>query len=85
MHKLDKYYIEEDGILKHKTPLKLFINPILRKLQFWTTRPYVFASITNYVEGVPTFEKYQFMRIRYWKNIEDYNNDISNHNNILKE
>lgn len=59
----------EDGILKHKTKLKLFINPMLRKLQFFTNKPYVIAS---YFEN-NKFIKYQFKRVRYFKTIEEYN------------
>lgn len=61
--------IKEDGVLKHKTPLKLFLNPILRKLQWFTNRPYVIAS---YIEN-GEFVEYKFKRVRYFKTIEEYN------------
>lgn len=75
---MDKYYIFEDGIWTHKTPLKLFLNPILRKLQFWTKEPYVIASLTDWEEDagevhdwIPVFIRYEFIPVRYFKNAKE--------------
>jgi len=32
------------GKVIHRHPLKLLVNPVLRKLQFFTDRPWVIAS-----------------------------------------
>ena len=47
---MDKYYYfhKRYKIWMHRTPLKLFINPILRFIQFWTTKPFVIASDTDF-------------------------------------
>jgi hypothetical protein len=69
---INKYYIFEDEMWKHKPPLKLFVNPILRKLQFWTDKPLVIASITEFTEdGTPYFVRYKLKRLRYWKTKEE--------------
>lgn len=35
----------ENGVpILHRTWFKCLLNPILRKLQFWTDRPYVIVS-----------------------------------------
>ena len=59
----DKYYIYEGNNWYHKTPLKLLVNPLLRKIQFFTRRPYVIASKTEFKEGNPKFLGYSFRRI----------------------
>ncbi len=62
---ISDYYVYEDGNWMHKTPIKLFINPILRKIQFFTNKPYVIASLTMFVGDVPCFIKYQIHRVEY--------------------
>ena len=59
----------------HKSGIKLFINPILRRIQFWTMKPYVIASICNLVEKFPNyylyeFVRYKFLRVHYEKNFD---------------
>lgn len=47
----------------HRPKLKLIINPILRKLQFFTKRPFVIDSIVAFDDnGAPEFIKYGFHR-----------------------
>jgi len=75
--KMNEYYVFEDGCWKHKTKLKLIVNPVLRKLQFWTNKPYVICSITDFEfpesnltskpSAVPIFRKYGFKPIRYFR------------------
>lgn len=69
----DKYYIfdEKHNCWMHRTPLKCFINPILRKIQFWTDKPFVIYSNTEFFEmnfvKTPHFISYGFGRIKYKK------------------
>lgn len=61
-------YDEEYKEWRHKTPLKCFINPILRKIQFWTDKPFVIASICDVSENnKPVFLKYTIKRVKYYK------------------
>lgn len=66
MNSKNKYYVW-DGQWMHKSPVKLIVNPILRKLQFFTDRPYVIASETEFVNSIPYFVKYKFCRVPYKK------------------
>ena len=61
-------YVIENGRVVHKTLLKCILNPILRKLQFYTDRPYVIASISKYcpVNGW-CFLGYKFTRVKYFR------------------
>lgn len=61
----DQYYVFKDGCWMHRSPIKLLINPCLRKIQFWTNRPYVIASNTKFVNSTPHFINYEFVRIKY--------------------
>lgn len=70
MNRYSKYYVFEDNQWKHKTPLKLVINPILRRLQFWTSSPYVIASKSEWKYPnnevhlrQPYFVEYTFERV----------------------
>ena len=68
----DKYFVysKKYDTWMHRTPLKLIVNPILRKLQFWTNCPYVICSETIFVDGKPHFLNYSFGKmlfIRNWK------------------
>ena len=50
----------------HSTRLKRIINPILRKIQFWTFRPYVIVSIFEKDENKNfIFKKYGFKSIHH--------------------
>ena len=81
---MDKYYYfhKRYKIWMHRTPLKLFINPILRFIQFWTMKPFVIASDTDFDEnGKPHFMGYCICKVEYVKekvneedliNIEDF-------------
>ena len=63
----DKYYVQdkECGCWMHRTPLKCFINPILRKIQFWSKDKWVIGSKTDFDEnGVPHFKGYGLIRTR---------------------
>lgn len=73
----DKYFVYdfEHKCWMHRTPLKCFVNPILRKLQFWTDKPFVIYSkvewdndIVSKSERKPRFVGYGFGRINYFKN-----------------
>lgn len=58
----DKYIVYlPNGEWVHRHPLKLIINPVLMKLQFFTKRPWLIASRFN-DDGV--FEKLVFARIQ---------------------
>lgn len=64
---LDKYYKKDpdSGCWMHRSPLKLILNPILRKLQFWTREPLVICSNTIFDEDeVPHFQSYGLIRTR---------------------
>jgi len=63
-HKIE---YDEYGFKVHRSTLKLTVNPILRKLQFFTNKPFVIAS--KFENGL--FVKYKFMRVRYFKNNEE--------------
>ena len=63
----DKYYVQdkECGCWMHKSPVKLLLNPILRKIQFWTKEPLVICSKTDFDEnGAPHFRGYGLIRTR---------------------
>ena len=63
----DKYYVhdKECGCWMHRTPLKCFINPILRKIQFWTKEPLVICSKTDFDENcIPHFKGYGMVKTR---------------------
>ncbi len=67
----------------HRTKLKLTINPILRKIQFWTNEPYVIASKFNNGE----FVSYTIQRVKYSKYPEPSRREVYNFevkNPILK-
>lgn len=50
----------------HRTPLKCIVNPILRKIQFWTDEPWVISSICEKDEnGTWHFIKYELARVKY--------------------
>lgn len=51
----------------HATKLKLFINPILRKIQYKTNNPWVIASHFN---NDMVFTHYSFQRVVYDKNVD---------------
>lgn len=64
----NKYYVYTDNkYWNHRSPLKCIVNPILRRLQFFTDRPYVIASKTEFIDGEPNFIKYDFIRVKYYK------------------
>ena len=63
----NKYYVYENGIWMHRSPIKLAINPILRKIQFFTDKPFVIASETIFVDKIPQFVGYKFCRIFYMR------------------
>lgn len=58
----DKCYVKIEGYWCHRTRLKCIINPILRFLQFWTDKPYVIASMTNFKDDLPYFSHYTMQR-----------------------
>jgi hypothetical protein len=49
--------------MTHSTRLKRIVNPVLRKLQFWTDRPCVIVSIFNYGKTDLIFSHYTIMRM----------------------
>lgn len=49
----------------HRPLLKVIVNPVLRKLQFWTDRPWVITSICDRDEsGKYYFKRYGFDRVK---------------------
>ena len=63
MKSKDRYYKNVDGQWTHQSPIKLLVNPILRKIQFYTDRPFVIASVTEFVNKKPRFVKYAIRRV----------------------
>lgn len=63
-----------DGGWNHRPARKTLCNPILRKIQFWTDRPYVIASVCSFNEHKrPVFERYTFTRVkRLWLSWLEY-------------
>ena len=61
-------YRVENEIICHKTLLKLILNPILRFIQFWTDKPLVLASVSDYcpVNGY-YFIRYEFIKVKQIK------------------
>ena len=67
---MDRYYYFHKlyRIWMHRTPLKRLVNPVLRRIQFWTMKPYVIASNTVFdTEGKPHFRGYSICRVEYMK------------------
>lgn len=62
----DKYYVynEQYDCWMHRTPLKLIVNPILRFIQFWTDKPFVIYSETEFIDKKPHFLSYGFGKIK---------------------
>lgn len=57
-----------NGNWNHVTTLKCIVNPILRKIQFFTNKPFVIASICEFKkDSAPEFKKYTFTRVEYKK------------------
>jgi len=54
----------------HRIPLKCLVNPILRKLQFWTDKPFVIYSDCEKVNGSWHFKRYGFGRVKYLKGVK---------------
>lgn len=64
----NKYYIQlSEKHWIHPTPIKKLINPILRKIQWYTNKPFVIASKTKWKNNKPFFIKYSFQRAMYEK------------------
>ena len=71
----DKYYVQEPdcGCWMHRSPLKRIINPILRKIQFWTKVKWVIRSKSEFDEnGIPHFKGYGMIKTRIMT-IDEYN------------
>ena len=71
----DKFFVYDDEykMWMHRTPLKCILNPILRKLQFWTDTPYVIYSECENNKNKkkrPHFLKYGVCKVKF---ISDYN------------
>lgn len=58
-----KQTYKEITYTNHRTKVKCIINPILRKIQFFTNKPYVIASVTDH----GYFLYYKIMRVLYIK------------------
>lgn len=65
-NKLAKYVVHNDGYWCHRHPLKIVVNPILRKLQFLIDKPYVIASILS--DDLSEFKKFKFAKVKHIKN-----------------
>lgn len=53
----------EDGNYIHKAPMKVVLNPCLRFLQFYSDKPYVIATMTEFKHGKPGFVEYKIKRV----------------------
>ena len=65
----DKYFVydSEHKCWMHRTPLKRFVNPILRFIQFYTDAPFVIYSECEKNDEKWHFIKYGFGRIKYFR------------------
>ena len=61
------FYDKKHKTWRHRSPIKLIVNPILRKLQFWTDKPLVICTYTEFINDRPHFLSYGFKRIKYLK------------------
>lgn len=70
MHNKDKYFVYDETYKTwlHRTPLKCILNPILRKVQFWTDHPYVIYSDVEIKDNVPHFLGYGIAKIKLMAN-----------------
>jgi len=60
------YYDRVAHCWMHRSLLKIIVNPILRKIQFWTKKPWVITSNCVMDEkGIPHFLNYYFDRVEY--------------------
>lgn len=57
-------FIFEENQWKHKTKLKCTINPILRKIQFFTDKPWVIASLVEFKNKKPVFLGYRLRKLK---------------------
>lgn len=66
----DKYFVYNSkyDCWMHKTPLKCFVNPILRFIQFYTDKPFVIYSECEKNNEKWHFIKYGFGRVKYFRN-----------------
>lgn len=66
MHNRTEFVKRHNGSWNHCTRIKCICNPILRKIQFFTNKPFVIASICD-INGdqVPVFKYYVFTRVEY--------------------
>lgn len=74
----DKYFVydSEHKCWTHRTPLKCFVNPILRFIQFYTDAPFVIYSECEENNGKWHFIKYGFGKIKYFRRKDMNNNKI---------
>ena len=57
----------------HRSPLKRIINPILRKMQFWSKDKWFIGSKSEFDEnGIPHFKGYGMVKTRIMT-IDEYN------------
>jgi len=70
MFNKDKYFVYDEFYKTwiHRTPLKCILNPILRKVQFWTDHPYVIYSDVEIEDNVPHFLGYGIGKIKIISN-----------------
>jgi len=69
MNNKDKYFVydSEHKCWMLRTPLKCFVNQILRFIQFYTDAPFVIYSKCEENNGKWHFKKYGFGRIKYFR------------------
>ena len=65
---INRFFEFKWGAMRHRSPLKCTVNPVLRFIQFWTNKPYVISSVCGKcpVNGY-YFIKYRFMRVELLK------------------
>jgi hypothetical protein len=62
--KNNMYYDRVAHCWMHRSLLKIIVNPILRKIQFWTKKPWVITSNCVMDENdIPHFLNYCFDRV----------------------
>jgi len=65
----DKYFVFKYGFVMHRPPFKVFINSILRKIQFFTDTPFLISSECEFdSSGKWHFVQYSFKRVKQIKN-----------------
>ena len=63
------HFVEENGNLCHRPPFKILSNIFMIKLQFWTRKPYVIASLIEGDGLSLSCVGYRVMRVQQLENL----------------